>query len=289
MRLPRFGLVWTLLAAAAAVAAAPPAGVTPSPTPAPAAAGALQSNPADAKALFAKVVESLGGKERISKIHDVRTRGQIAAKTPQGEMTMQMETTMVFPDRLFQAIDAPFGRFSMVATPGGAFIVGNEGVQDLAPAIGNELLRQVQRTAFFLAQRTEDPQLVVREAGEEKIGDVSTKILDVTLGEAAVRWFVDPATGRILRSSHESAGLNGTSVRVVSDYSDFRAAEGFLLPHRLEVVTQGSPDQTLVLEEIKINSGVDAKIFEKPAAKPNATAKPAPAEKPTPTAKPKPS
>jgi hypothetical protein len=88
----------------------------------------------------------------------------------------------------------------------------------------------------------------------------------VAYGDVKVRWFVDPATGRILRSSHEASGPDGKPARIVADYSDYRTDEGISLPRRLEVTTDGSPDQTLVVEEVKINVGADPKLFERPPA-----------------------
>ncbi len=284
MSAPRFGAIATLGAVflAAAAAARPSPTTTPrasaptvAPTPAAATAADRSAAPAgDARALFAKAVESLGGRERIEKIRDVRTRGQVTARTAQGEMTMEMDTTIAFPDRLSQQVDAPFGRFAMVATPGGAFLVGSQGVQDLPAPIRDELLHQVQRSAFYLAQKIGDPKLDLRLGAAEKLGDVETRILDVSYAGAAVRWFIDPATGRILRSAHDSMSPDGKTVHVLSDYSDFRAAEGFTLPHTLSVVTDGSPDQIVVLDEIHVNAGVDPKLFEKPAPAPQTTGPP---------------
>lgn len=285
MSAPRFGAIATLgavfLAAAAAArpspTATPRASAPAAATPAAATATATERPAApagDARALFAKAVESLGGREKIEKIRDVRTRGQVTARTAQGEMTMEMDTTIAFPDRLSQQVDAPFGRFAMVATPGGAFLVGSQGVQDLPAPIRDELLHQVQRSAFYLAQKIGDPKLDLRLGATEKLGDVEARILDVSYSGAAVRWFIDPATGRILRSAHDSISPDGKTVHVLSDYSDFRAAEGFTLPHTLSVVTDGSPDQTVVLDEIHVNAGVDPKLFEKPAPAPQTTSPP---------------
>lgn len=281
MRLVRFGLLGTCFAAAT-LAAAVPARIAPQPTPVPVPSPA-PSRPdgaaIDARALFAKAIESLGGKERIGKIRDVRTHGQVTAKTTSGEMSVEMVTTIVFPDRLSQQVDAPFGRFAMVVTPSGAFVAGDQGVQDLPATMRDELLRQVQRGAFYLAQKADDPKLIVRAAGEEKVGEIQTQILDVSYPSVAVRWFIDPATGRILRSAHDAMSPEGKQVRIVSDYSDFRADDGVTLPHRLEVVTDGNPDQTLVLDEVKINVGADPKLFERPPA-------PTPRPTPPPTATP---
>jgi len=51
---------------------------------------------------------------------------------------------------------------------------------------------------------------------------------------------------------------------------------GFPVAHRLEVTTDGERDQTLTLDECKINAGIDPKLFQKPPAPtPGPTAPPA--------------
>jgi len=261
--------------------------VSSAPAAAPAAAPSAASQ-ADARALLGKAVAALGGKEKIAAVRDVRSRGQVSAQTGSGEMSLSMETSMIFPDRLAQQVDGPYGRFAMIATPAGAYLLTDQGPKDLPTPMRDELLRQVTRTAFFLMQKADDPKFRVALGGEEKVGDVATRALDVSYGEVAVRWFVDPATGRILRSAHDSTSPAGKAVHVVSDFSDFKADDGGVtLPHRILVKTEAEPDQTVVLEEIKINPGVDPKLFVRPPPPtPSPLAKGVPV--PTPAATPKP-
>ena len=51
----------------------------------------------------------------------------------------------------------------------------------------------------------------------------------------------------------------------MSDYSDFHIVDGYSIPFQLEVNSGGKKDQTLKIEECKINAGIDPKYFEKPA------------------------
>ncbi len=152
---------------------------------------------------------------------------------------------------------------AMVATPAGAFIVGPNSVQDLPPGMKEELLRQVRRIPLLLAQKIDDPKLVVAAAGTEKVGAVDARLLDVSYEGASVRWFLDPATWRIVRSAHTSNGPQGEAV-IVSDYSEYKVVDGYPVAFHLEVATNGQKDQTLALEECKINPGIEAKLFEKP-------------------------
>jgi len=275
------------LAAAALVrgaAAQTPAPRTPpAPTPtavaaktnaAPASATPTAQAKTEGRALLARIVEAYGGKERVARVRDVQTRGEVSAKTPQGDMNMELQSAIVFPDRISQQIDAPFGRVVMVATPAGAFVAGPNGSQELPASMRDELLRQVQRIPFFLAQKADDPGLAVSVSGTEKIGDVETKILEVRYQSVAVRWFVDPKSGRILRAAHSATTPQGEA-SIVADYSDFRPVDGFPVAFHMDVTTNGEKDQALSLEECRINAGVDPKMFEKPVVPtPVATAKP---------------
>ncbi|HWZ85037.1 MAG TPA: hypothetical protein VN032_02485, partial [Thermoanaerobaculia bacterium] len=191
-------LAGTLLGAlAAAQTPAPTAAAAPArPTAPPSTAMRLRApspeQMKEGKVLLAKFIQALGGAEKVGKVHDVWTRGMVTAKTDQGDMAMDVQTTMVFPDKISQQVDAPFGRMAMVATPSGAFIVGPNAVQDLPPAMKDELLRQVRRVPLLIAQKIDDPRLFVAAAGTERIGDVETLILDVSFEAAAVRWYLDP-------------------------------------------------------------------------------------------------
>lgn len=269
-----------LLAAAASLALAiplsaqaPTSVMKPSPAPAKPAAPAPTAAPtpsaaalAEGKALFARVVEWLGGPQKIASVKDVRTRGRLTAKTGDGDTTMEVQSAMAFPYHLLQEVDSPFGRVVMVVTPTSAFLASSTGTQDLPPPAAAELRKQIVRIPLNLTRNASDPKLVVSAGGRETIGGVETAALDITYGPTSVRWFVDPATGRILRTAHTGISPDGQGVQMVSDYHDYKVVEGFPVAHRLEVTSNGEKDQTLIIEEYKFNVGVDPKLFEKPPA-----------------------
>lgn len=256
----------------APAAPAPPSAAPRSTAPKAATAAAPSAEAqAAGKALLAKVVAWLGGEKKVAAVRDVQTKGQLTAKTPEGDATMEVQSAMVFPDHLFQQIDSPYGRIAMVVTPKDAFLFAANGSQDLPPIVRSELLKQVQRIPLHLVQKAGDPKLVASASGTAKVGDVEAALLDLRYGEVAVRWFVEPATGKILRTEHTTTTPDGKPVQMVSDYADYRPVDGFPIAHRLEVSSDGEKDQTLVMEECKINAGVDPKIFEKPAPMPTPT------------------
>ena len=279
MKPSRRHLAVLALALVARFAAAQSATPVPKPatSPAPPAGDAKEG-----KALFAKVVEGFGGKQKVDTVKNVQTRGELTAKTPEGDAKMDVQTALVFPDKLSQQVDSPFGRFTMVATPEGAFLVGPPGSQDLPDGMKQELLKQVRRVPLFLAQKGDDPKLSVVATGSAQVQGVETKILEIRYDDLSVRWFVDPKTGRILRTVHMATGPDGKPLEMSSDYLDYREESGFPIAHRLEVTTNGEKDQTLVLEECKINAGVDPVLFRKPPPMPTPAPTPETAAPPKP-------
>jgi zinc protease len=216
------------------------------------------------KALFAKVVAALGPADKVASVRDLRLKAKLDTRTPQGQMAMDMTGAIAFPDRLYQQMQAPFGTMTMVLAPSGSFMSGPMGTQGMPGSMKEEMAKALRRAPIALAQRAGDPRLSVSAAGTEKVGDVEAAVLDIDCEGTQVRWFVDPATGRILRASFTATGPTGPGTRVV-DYSDFRSVDGITFPFREETTVGGEKAQTLVLEEMKVNSAPDPSLFERPA------------------------
>lgn len=221
---------------------------------------------ASGKALFAKVVVAMGGAEKVGAVKDVATKAKMTAKTPQGDMEFELSTVVVFPDRMRSEIKTPMGAMTQVLGPAGAFVLSPMGAQDMPGSMRDEMAKQMQRQPIFLVQKAGDPKLVVASAGKEKVGDIEAELLDVVYDKAEVRWFVDPATGRLLRSSHSGVGREGP-VKSVIDYGDYRNVDGLILPFAQEVTQNGQKAQSSKTTEIKVNTKPDASLFERSAPK----------------------
>ena len=141
------------------------------------------------------------------------------------------------------------------------------GTQDMPGSMKQEMEKALRRVALLLAQKADDPKLSVSLGGQEKVGGVETAILDISNEGVDVRWFVDPATGRLLRVSFQAVGPQGPGTRV-TDYADFKPAEGLTLPFKEEVTLNGEKVQSLTVQEVKFNTSPDPKLFEKPGAAP---------------------
>ena len=227
-------------------------------------AGAEGSNP-EGKALLAKVVEGLGGASSLKAVKAFRHKASMRARTPQGEVTMETESLTVPPDRMTQRLQTPMGTMTMVLSPGASFMITPGGVQDLPASQRESAMKEIKTHPLFVAQRADDPGLTVRASGSEKVGDVDTRILEVSLDGADTKWFVDPGSGHILRIVSRLPGGQGEQV---VDYSDWRAVQGLQYPFKRRLSRGGEDAGSVEVLELEVNPTVDPKAFEKPATPP---------------------
>lgn len=217
----------------------------------------------EGKELLAKVIAALGGEAKVRSVQSLSRKGTMVMKSPQGEISLEVEELVAFPDQLFQRISTPMGEMTMAVSPARAFMKTPRGTQDLPASRKEDALDSVRREPLFIAQHGDDPKFTFAVGGSEKIGDVEARILDVSGDGAEVRWFVDPQTGRILRSSARTLGMGGPAEEV-TDYSDYQTVDGVSVPFK-EKVNQGGQEGSSEIKEFHLNAAVDPKLFEAPA------------------------
>jgi zinc protease len=231
-----------------------------------AAAKPTASTP-EGKALMAKVVQGLGGEAKLQSIHAVREKGTLQANTPAGPQNIETEATVVFPDRMRNVMQTPQGEIQMVITPQAAFMHAPAmGVtRDLPKSLRDNAMQDVKRDPIYIAQHMNDPATIFTVTGKEKVGDVDASILQVNSDGAEVRFWVDPASGHIVREQYSSTEMTGPVQRTV-DMSDFKQIDGVTVPMKRVITDNGKPSGSSTMTEVQFNPQVDAKAFEKPAA-----------------------
>ena len=232
------------------------------------AAKPVSSNP-EGKALAAKVAASIGSPAKLKSIHSLQSTFTLTQKTPQGDIKMPAVATIVFPDHMHVDLTAPDGAFTIVSTPDFGFMsAGERGVQDMPSSRNAESLEQIKRDPIYLAQHVDDPAFTFAAGATEKIGVVETRIVDVSGPGVAIRWYVDPATGHILRESYKTNGPHGPA-EGVTNLANWETTDGISLPKLHTNQMDGQDSSSAEFTAIQFNPTVDPKLFEKPApAKP---------------------
>jgi hypothetical protein len=234
-----------------------------SPT-APAAAAPASSNP-EGRALMAKVVETFGGAQRLAALQGTRYKGTRQLKMPMGEVSLQVEQVIVYPDRMVLTSILPNAQSRMVVSPEAAFSTLPNGVKQALPqSAKDDVLRTIKLSPLYVAQHAEDPGYSFVARGTEKVGDVDTTVLEISSGGAQTRWNVAD-NGRLVRATRTVAGPAGP-VQDTVDFADWRPTDGLLLPFR--VTESGAATLVTVWSEFTANPTLDASLFDSSGARP---------------------
>jgi|CZKJ01.1.fsa_nt_gi zinc protease len=224
----------------------------------------------EGKALAAKVVAAMGDEAKLAAIKAIKAKITLTQKTPQGDFPMQMESVIVFPDHLHAEMQTPDGTIRIVVTPDAAFFdLPNGQVQNWPETRKTETLEQIKRDPIFIAAHFKDPNFFFRAGGTEKVGNIEARIVDVNANGVAIRWFVDPQNGHILKETYKTIGQHGPA-QGETDMDDWKPVSGLTLPMVRHNKQDGQDSSTAEYTAIELNPAVDPKLFEKPAEKPPA-------------------
>jgi zinc protease len=223
-----------------------------------------ESNP-EGLALAAKVAQSLGGEAKLKSVKSLRSAFTLTQKVAGESGTIQVESTIIFPDRLRAELQTAQGTFSMIVTPESGFMAAGGQVQDMPSSRRKETTEQIQRDLVYLAQHVGDPEFSFTAAGQDKDGTDELAIVDVSGPGVNMRWFVDPQSGKLVRETYKSLGQSGP-VDSETDFSDWKVVDGLTLPFHRDNKQNGKDSSSTDFSKIEINPTVDPKIFEKPAA-----------------------
>lgn len=238
----------------------------PGAKPAAAAGGAAMAAPAgtspEGAALVRKVRDFVGGKDKIDAVqatHSVVTQNMT---TPQGPMEVEADVTVRYPDSQRRVMKTPMGEMTIVVTPDVAYMASPMGTQD-APASQRDAMRNEMKSELLsVLKNVENPAYTFTVTGTEKVGDVNAQVLEISTGVGTAKWYVDPATGRILRRS--SQGRMGEQV---TEFTEWKTFGGLNLPTAMTIMANGEKIGGGQVKSIEINPTIDPTIFNKPATK----------------------
>jgi len=237
--------------------------IPPPPGAEKAAAKPTASNP-EGKALMDKVVQFLGGTEKLKSIKALRYSGTSTRVSPQGEISIETDTTIDFPDKLASSMSAMGSEIKIVITPTAAFRVGGGEVQDMPVSMRADALQTAKQQVYNVAQHADDPGYVFAAGGTQKVGDIDATVLNISGDGSSFRWLVNPTTGELLEAISEVTGREGPTERTIT-FSDWKPIDGVKFYNQRTVSEGGSVVAKDTIKSWTVNPTVDPKLFEKPA------------------------
>jgi zinc protease len=225
------------------------------------------SNP-EGKALIGKVVEFLGGADKLKSVKALRYSATSTRISPQGEIPIETEVTVAFPDKLMSSMSAMGNEMKIVITPTAGFRVAGGEVADMPESMRADALQTAKQQVYNVAQHAEDPGYVFAADGTEKIGNTEAAVLNISGDGAAFRWLVNPATGELIEAISEvNGGRQGPTERTIT-FSDWKMVDGVNLYNMRTISEGGAVVAKDAIKSWTVNPTVDPKTFEKPAQTP---------------------
>lgn len=243
--------------------AIPEPGVTAKPAAAAAAAPAAPTaTTAEGAALAKKVRDFVGGKAAVEKVTAMHSVVTASMKSPQGDMELEIDDTVRYPDSERQVMKTPMGEMAMVITPTAAFMSGPMGTQDIPGSQRDAMKAEQKFDLVTVLKNVESPAYVFDIGGKEKVGEVEAQVLMITTNGQTVKWFVEPGSGKLLRTLR--SGRMGEQVK---DFATWKKAGELMMPFSFTITTNGQPSGSGEYKAMEVNPALDAKLFEKPATK----------------------
>jgi len=217
---------------------------------------------AEGMALANKVAAFVGGKAKVDAVLSLQRSGSMSMKTPQGDMQAEITSTTLFPDSQRAVMKLPMGEVTRVISPAAAFVITPMGSQDLPSSQRDSALADLHTDLLAVVKNIGNPKYTFTAGATEKVGDVEARLLEIGADGTTVKWYVDPASGRLLRSVTHPGGP--TPGDLVTDYSEWKVFGGINLPTVTVGTRNGEKAGEMHVSDVQVNPAVDDKAFVKP-------------------------
>jgi zinc protease len=228
-----------------------------------AAESAPQASNPEGKALAEKFVQALGGKEKVASVKAVEQKASSVRTTPQGDVSVETDNFVEYPDRVYSQLTTPSGPMIIAATPNMAYMAMGGQSGEMPPSMKDDALKSLKRDVIAVAQHADDPKYVFSAGGTQKINNVDANVLKVDADGAAFTWYLDPKTNLPLRSEFTAAGRSGPVSRTL-DFADWKSFDGLNLYTNRVVSDNGKVSSKESIRQWIVNPKIDPSIWQAP-------------------------
>jgi predicted Zn-dependent peptidase len=204
-----------------------------------------------------KYFEAIGGKDKIAQIKTKRIIAEITVKSPQGEMTMDIETLEMAPNKS-KTIVKVMG-MEMISV-----FDGEKGYKPMGPGQKKDMDAEAVAAAKKESKPFEEFAFVANGAKLDGIENIDGKDMYVVILEDATSVYYDVVTGLKNRKLKSEKGPGGKMVNATVIYDDYRAVDGIKVPFIMNTTqSMGNKSQEMpaVVKSIEFNKGIAATDF----------------------------
>lgn len=213
------------------------------------------------KDLLKKAVDAAGGSAAFQAVQAVSRKGKLTVNTPQGSMDLDMDVTIVPPDRMRVNLNTPMGAMTQILKQDEAWVVSPNGSSAAPDQMKADLKSSLWRDLTVLLSHADSDQLQIQYVGSEDVAGKKAEVIQITpQGASSYKLYLDAETMMPVKNVFDTIGQQGPA-KMEQMYSDFRDVSGLKLPFHIVVNQNGEKAQETVVSEITINPKVDDSIF----------------------------
>jgi len=216
------------------------------------------------KKILTNVLEAMGG-AALQSIKDYMTISNDTFNTPQGEFSVKVESTVRLAGKAVNKLITPVGEIVQGFDGQMAWVRTPQGSQELPASQREEVENSLFRDTFSLLQNIDSSALTIQALGSTEIDGKQVEMVAVVdpTRNRQVKLYVDPRTNLLVKKVYMAAPM-GTPGEVEEIYSDYREVNGVKVPFKLVMNQNGKKLREQTIAEVKINPGVEDRVFNKP-------------------------
>jgi zinc protease len=214
--------------------------------------------------LIRKVVEAKGGLAKLKGVKTVVAEAKTTFRMQQGALESATKTYVIYPDKF--RVDATVAGADVwqVYNGGDAWQKDPNGVREAPEPMKHEFKASVRRDTIPLLIGAAEGTLTSKVLPEEGQSGRVLRVLEISGKDLdPVRLYIDPSY-LIARQRFTTAGPDGRPQEAEEAFSDYRAVDGIQVPFTAEVLRNGRVILQRTLTEVRFNTDIDPKLFDRP-------------------------
>jgi len=214
--------------------------------------------------MLVKAAEVCGGVSAFKKIKNVTNESKVTINTPQGAMTLDVESVDVLPNKSAQVVSTPMGKQTMVFDGESGWISMAGQTKMYSADQIKENNEEIARNLYLLfAYADQKDYVMVANKGTEEFNGMQAERLDfLTKDGTQFTMYFNPEDNMPMGMKYMGETMAGPGENVVV-YKEFKEFNGVKVPVKM-TRTGGGMDLDVEVTGVTINGDYDASLFEKP-------------------------
>ena len=199
----------------------------------------------------------------LAAVKDIVAEGTLTMQTPMGAMDLKAKQLFVLPDKYRMELTTPMGAIVMVVSGQAGFQQAGGQTMDLPASAVAEMAGGLPTEfgALLLVRDAADGKINAQALGPAKFEDQDAEQVLVTLNDKPMRLFI-AKDGTVLGTKHQGKTQEGPA-ELVEVFGAPTTDGGVAVPAEGRQTANGKPASSYKLTTVKVNGGVDPKLFAK--------------------------